>query len=97
MHDNNCNYLVIVWILDTYKLAKPHYQSDLQLNAKLRKILSLHMSCLVCTDSILLVCRLQHLSGKSCSPSLFRSSVTHLCAGLHIILLKIHTIPVDCI
>lgn len=68
-------------------------QPDPQLNAKQHNIHSplVLFSFYLRPDSISLVCQLQWLSASSC---LFRASVIHVCAGLHVILLKIHTIPV---
>lgn len=62
-------------------------QPDLQLNAKQHNIRSplVMFSFYLRPDSI---CQLQQLSGSSC---LFRASVIHVCARLHVILLKIRT------
>lgn len=73
-----------MWILDAY---------EMQLNAKQHDIHSplVMFSFYLRPDSISLVRQHQRLSGLSC---LFRASVIHICAGLHVILLKIPTIPV---
>lgn len=49
-----------MWILDTYKPAKHHYQPDVQLNATLQNIQSLHVMFSFCLrpDAISLVCLL---------------------------------------